>query len=163
MDARLRLRPMLRRGVVLLASLQLGCHAPAPVAAPAPASAPAPISAPAPVPAPLVTEPSQDLWRQGELMWPDPEQYRADRRQFHCVMVGIVAEALVGERERSHPSLAEVLAKFDAIADQHRDTPQISTQAAAFRQLAMVVYAHPTWTRSDAKLYAEQECLRTSP
>ena len=60
-------------------------------------------------------------------------------------------------------TLLEALAAIDQMEQQDRDNPQTRALCAALRKLALLVYDYPEWTRYDAYVYAQQECLRAPP
>jgi hypothetical protein len=127
-------------GVGLLVGVQGGCRAgqrPAPIARPGPAS-----------PGP---------------QHPADEQWRLAAQQVTCALYGLHAESLVQHRDVGQVTLLEALAAIDQMEQHDRDNPQTRALCAALRKLALLVYDYPTWTRYDAYIYAQQECLRAPP
>jgi hypothetical protein len=80
-----------------------------------------------------------------------------------CALYGLHAESLVQHREVGQVTLLEALAAIDQMEQQDLANPQTRALCAALRQLALLVYDYPEWTRYDAYVYAQQECLRAPP
>jgi hypothetical protein len=91
------------------------------------------------------------------------DQWRTAAHQVTCALYGLHAESLVQNRDVGQVTLLEALAAIDKMEQQDSDNPQTRALCAALRQLALLVYDYPAWTRYDAYVYAQQECLRTPP
>ena len=91
------------------------------------------------------------------------DQWRTAAHQVTCALYGLHAESLVQNRDVGQVTLLEALAAIDQMEQQDRDNPQTRALCAALRQLALLVYDYPVWTRYDAYVYAQQECLRAPP
>ena len=91
------------------------------------------------------------------------DQWRTAAHQVTCALYGLHAESLVQNRDVGQVTLLEALAAIDQMEQQDRDNPQTRVLCAALRQLALLVYDYPVWTRYDAYVYAKQECLRAPP
>jgi len=126
-------------GAVLLACVQGGCRA-------APGR---PRARAAPEP-PVQHQQAYDAWRTAA-------------HQVTCALYGLHAESLVQHREVGQVTLLEALAAIDQMEQQDLANPQTRALCAALRQLALLVYDYPEWTRYDAYVYAQQECLRAPP
>jgi len=127
-------------GVGLLVCVQGGCRAgphPAPMARAGQAS-------------PVQQQHADDQWRMAA-------------QQVTCALYGLHAESLVQHRDVGQVTLLEALAAIDQMEQHERDNPQTRALCAALRKLALLVYDYPAWTRYDAYVYAQQECLRAPP
>jgi hypothetical protein len=124
-------------GVVLLGGVLGGCRA-------GPRSAASARAGPAP---PVQQHPADDPWRTAA-------------HQVTCALYGLHAESLVQHREVGQVTLLEALAAIDQMEQQDLANPQTRALCAALRHLALLVYDYPEWTRYDAYVYAQQECLR---
>jgi len=91
------------------------------------------------------------------------DQWRTAAHQVTCALYGLHAESLVQNRDVGQVTLLEALAAIDKMEQQDSDNPQTRALCAALRQLALLVYDYPVWTRYDAYVYAQQECLRAPP
>ena len=127
-------------GAVLLACVLGGCRA---------APRPAALARAAPEP-PVQQQQAYDAWRTAA-------------HQVTCALYGLHAESLVQHREVGQVTLLEALTAIDKMEQHDRDNPQTRALCAALRQLALLVYDYPVWTRYDAYVYAQQECLRAPP
>jgi hypothetical protein len=123
-----------------LAATLLGCGAPAPVTAPR-----------APVPDAIVR--GHD----------DRDRATAPERQTRCRLYGDIAADYVGRRDVQHASFAQVFDPLVMAMDDVTLSPETKARLGASMRLALVVYAHPTWTAADAYAYGVQECARTNP
>ena len=91
------------------------------------------------------------------------DQWRMAAQQVTCALYGLHAESLVQHRDVGQVTLLEALAAIDQMEQHDHDNPQTRALCAALRKLALLVYDYPTWTRYDAYVYAQQECLRAPP
>jgi hypothetical protein len=91
------------------------------------------------------------------------DQWRTAAHQVTCALHGLHAESLVQHREVGQVTLLEALAAIDKMEQQDLDNPQTRALCAALRKLVLLVYDYPEWTRYDAYVYAQQECLRAPP
>ena len=127
-------------GVGLLVCVQGGCRAgphPAPMARAGQAS-------------PVQQQHADDQWRMAA-------------QQVTCALYGLHAESLVQHRDVGQVTLLEALAAIDQMEQHDHDNAQTRALCAALRKLALLVYDYPAWTRYDAYVYAQQECLRAPP
>src|SRR4029453_15469519 len=91
------------------------------------------------------------------------DQWRTVAHQVTCALYGLHAESLVQNRDVGQVTLLEALAAIEKMEHQHRDNPPTQARGSALGQLALLVYDYPAWTRYDAYVYAQQECLRVPP
>jgi hypothetical protein len=91
------------------------------------------------------------------------DPWRMAAQQVTCALYGLHAESLVQHRDVGQVTLLEALAAIDQMEQHDHDNPQTRALCAALRQLALLVYADPAWTRYEAYVYAQQECLRAPP
>ena len=91
------------------------------------------------------------------------DQWRTAAHQVTCALYGLHAESLVQHREVGQVTLLEALAAIDKMEQQDLANPQTRALCATLRKLALLVYDYPEWTRYDAYVYAQQECLRAPP
>jgi len=90
-------------------------------------------------------------------------QWRLAAQQVTCALYGLHAASLVEHRDVGQVTLLEALEAIDQMEQHDHDNPQTRALCATLRKLALLVYDYPAWTRYDAYVYAQQECLRAPP
>jgi hypothetical protein len=118
----------------LLAGLQVSCQAPAPPSAP-------------------TQDPVQSLHAMNERL----DREHAELADLVCTLQGMAAVVMFDARDTMTRDMQ--LATVDRIM---QETPR-ATNGPALRELALAVYAHPTWTRADAWNYGVELCRQGSP